>query len=68
MVIPTSGHFSQASLLCALLTMGAERILFSIDYPYASTAEAASFIENAPLSDSDREKVAHLNARRLLGL
>jgi 2,3-dihydroxybenzoate decarboxylase len=66
--ITTSGHFSQASLLCALLTLGADRILFSVDYPYASTLEATTFIENAPLSDTDREKICHLNAERLLGL
>jgi 2,3-dihydroxybenzoate decarboxylase len=68
MAITTSGHFSQASLLCALLTLGADRILFSVDYPYASTQEAATFIENAPLSDGDKEKICHLNAERLLGL
>jgi 2,3-dihydroxybenzoate decarboxylase len=68
MAITTSGHFSQASLLCALLTLGADRILFSVDYPYASTQEAATFIENAPLSDTDKEKICHLNAERLLGL
>ncbi len=68
MAITTSGHFSQASLLCALLTLGADRILFSVDYPYASTQEAATFIENAPLSDTDKVKICHLNAERLLGL
>ena len=68
MLITTSGHFSQTSLLCALLTLGADRILFSVDYPYASTQEAATFIENAPLSDIDKEKICHLNAERLLGL
>ncbi len=66
--ITTSGHFSQASLLCALLTLGADRILFSVDYPYESTQKATTFIENAPLSDSDKEKICHLNAERLLGL
>ncbi|GAC1566593.1 MAG: amidohydrolase family protein [Ktedonobacteraceae bacterium] len=68
MVITTSGHFSQTSLLCALLTLGADRILFSVDYPYASTEEAARFIETAPLSDTDKEKICHLNAERQLGL
>jgi 2,3-dihydroxybenzoate decarboxylase len=42
--------------------------MFSIDYPYESTAEAVSSIERTNLSDQDREKIAHLNARRILGI
>ncbi|KAK0623169.1 hypothetical protein B0T14DRAFT_536118 [Immersiella caudata] len=34
--ITTSGHFSTAALLCALQEIGAESIMFSIDYPFES--------------------------------
>ncbi len=66
--ITTSGNFSDHALINALLTVGADRILFSVDYPYADTDRAAPWIERAPISESDRRKIAHGNARRLLGL
>jgi predicted TIM-barrel fold metal-dependent hydrolase len=56
MLVTTSGNFSDAALLCALLTLGADRILFSIDYPYQRIANGAQFIETAPISDADRAK------------
>jgi len=48
--------------------MGAERILYSIDYPYQSLDGARDFIEHLPVSDTDRALIAHGNAERLLGL
>lgn len=66
--ITTSGNFSDQALINALLTVGGDRILFSVDYPYADTAQAAQWIERAPISESDRRKIAHGNARHLFGL
>ena len=67
-LITTSGVFSYPPLLCSILALGSERSLFSIDYPFESTKEGVEFIENAPLSQIDREKICHLNAERALGL
>jgi 2,3-dihydroxybenzoate decarboxylase len=67
-VITTSGVASYPPLLCSMLALGSDRILFSVDYPYESTKEAVEFIEGAPLSESDREKICHLNAERVLHL
>ncbi|UYM06510.1 amidohydrolase family protein [Solicola gregarius] len=66
--VTTSGNFSDQALINAILTVGADRIMFSVDYPYADTAMAAEWIERAPISESDRRKIAHGNARSLLGL
>jgi predicted TIM-barrel fold metal-dependent hydrolase len=66
--ITTSGMFAVQPLLCLLLVVGADRVIFSVDYPYSSSQEAQEFIESAPISSTDREKIAHLNAERLLGL
>ena len=51
-----------------LLQVGAERIMFSADYPYGSMAEARAFLEKLPVSPADRERIAHGNAESLLGV
>jgi 2,3-dihydroxybenzoate decarboxylase len=67
-MVSTSGIFSPESLILAVLTMGAERILFAVDYPYESIGEGVAFIDNVPISDGDREKICHLNAKRIFKL
>ena len=67
-IITTSGMFWHPALLCAYLTLGADRILFAVDYPYESNSEAVEFMETAPISDTDKEKIYHLNAEKLLAL
>lgn len=67
-VITTSGQFAPEPLLCSLITLGADRILFAVDYPFESTEEGVRFIETAPISDGDKEKICHLNAEKLLSL
>jgi 2,3-dihydroxybenzoate decarboxylase len=64
--VTTSGMFSAEPLLCCTGALGAERVMFSVDYPYESSAEAADFIESAPLSDIDRGNVCFHNAAKLL--
>jgi predicted TIM-barrel fold metal-dependent hydrolase len=66
--ITTSGIFSEPPFLLALLTFGIDRILFSVDYPYASNASGRAFLQSLSLAPADREKLAHANADRLLRL
>ncbi len=66
--ITTSGYFTLPPLLCALMVMGAERILFAVDYPYSPNGAGRKLLDTAPLSPSDLELIAHGNAERLLGL
>ncbi len=66
--ITTSGNFSDSALINAILTVGADHILFSVDYPYSENAEGADWIEKAPISELDRRKIAHGNARALFKL
>jgi len=56
------------TFLDLLLQVGVERIMFSADHPYASMAEARQFLDHLPVSPSDRERIAHGNAERLLRL
>ena len=67
-LITTSGVCSAPALLGAIGELGAHAVLFSVDYPYESTAEACEFIEQAPLDARTREQVCHGNARRLFKL
>jgi predicted TIM-barrel fold metal-dependent hydrolase len=66
--ITTSGMFTPPPLLCLLLVLGPDRVMFSVDYPYATNREGADFLLGAPIREADREKIAHGNAERLLGL
>jgi predicted TIM-barrel fold metal-dependent hydrolase len=65
----TFGGFNWTqAFLDLLLQVGAERIMFSADHPYASMAEARAFLDGLPVGPADRKKIAHGNAERLLGL
>lgn len=48
--------------------MGAERILYSLDYPYQSLDGARAFIDSLPVPDTEKAMIAHGNAERLLKL
>jgi uncharacterized protein len=65
----TFGGFNfAATFLNLLLEVGAERIMFSVDYPYGSMAEARAFLQHLPVNEADRERIAHGNAEKLLRL
>jgi 2,3-dihydroxybenzoate decarboxylase len=67
-VITTSGVCSAAALTCAVAEMGSDAVMFSVDYPYESTAIAADFIEAAPMAEDIRGLICSGNAQRLLKL
>ncbi|MGH9679443.1 MAG: amidohydrolase family protein [Candidatus Acidiferrales bacterium] len=48
--------------------MGADRILYSVDYPFSSAAQGKAFLKSLPVSEADRAKISHQNAERLLKL
>ncbi len=66
--ITTSGFFTMVPFMAALMSFGVDRILFSVDYPFASNARARAFLDALPVSPADRAKIAHGNADRLLRL
>ena len=66
--ITSAGFFTNPPFVAALSTFGIDRLMFSVDYPYASNAEGRKFLDNVPLKGADLEKFAHGNADRLLKL
>ena len=66
--ITTSGNFSNPALLCCVMEMGVDRILFSVDYPFVPNKPAADWIPTIPLSADDKTKILSGNAERLLKL
>lgn len=66
--VTTSGVMSHAALLGAVHAVGVDRVLFSIDYPFESSAEAVGFLRSAPYAPADLARIAHGNADSLLGL
>lgn len=66
--ITTSGVCDAPPLLCALLALGSDRILFGTDYPFEEMAVATEFLRTAPISEADRHKIASGNAEALLRL
>lgn len=66
--ITTSGFFTMVPFMAALMSFGVDRLMFSVDYPFASNARARAFLDALPVSPADRVKIAHGNADRLLRL
>lgn len=49
-------------------TVGIDRVVFTTDWPYGDMKAARRFFDQMPISPTDKEKIAHLNAERLLAL
>jgi 5-carboxyvanillate decarboxylase len=66
--VTTSGMYTHAPLLLVLSVLGPDNVLFAVDYPFEDPEEAVLFMDKAPISDLDREKICHLNAERIFSL
>ena len=67
-IITTSGKYRPEALLCTVAALGADRVLFAVDYPWVTNEGWDTVLRGHPLTDSDKEKIYHLNAERLLRL
>jgi predicted TIM-barrel fold metal-dependent hydrolase len=66
--ITTSGTFRTQALTDVILEVGADRILYSVDYPYEDVVEAKEWFDQVAISDSDRMKIARTHAQKLFRL
>lgn len=66
--LTTSGHFHTPTLAAAMTAVGGERVMFSIDYPFENTVDAARWFDGLELPDTDKLKLGRANAVTLLKL
>jgi 2,3-dihydroxybenzoate decarboxylase len=66
--LTTSGNFRTQTLVDAMLEIGADRILFSADWPFENMDHAAEWFDHASISENDRIKIGRTNAEQLLKL
>jgi predicted TIM-barrel fold metal-dependent hydrolase len=66
--LTTAGNFRSQTLIDAMLEIGADRVLFSTDYPFETVGDAAQWFDAAPISEADRLKIGRLNAIKLFKL
>jgi 5-carboxyvanillate decarboxylase len=64
-LITTSGMNTHPVLKYCNEVLGPDNIMFAVDYPYQESIESANFMNTAPLSQADCEKIAHGNAERI---
>jgi 2,3-dihydroxybenzoate decarboxylase len=48
--------------------LGADRVMFSVDYPFEDMSEAAAWFDKAEISEADRSKIGRTNAIKLFKL
>ena len=63
--ITTSGVEDPLALRYSIDRIGVDNVMWAIDHPYQPTPPAVAFMDAAPLSESEKEKVAHANAARI---
>jgi predicted TIM-barrel fold metal-dependent hydrolase len=51
-----------------MMEIGADRILFSSDYPFEGVEEAAVWFDDATISEDDRLKIGRTNSLKLFKL
>jgi 2,3-dihydroxybenzoate decarboxylase len=66
--VTTSGFFSDPALECCIRELGLDHIMFSVDWPFASNVKGVEWLRKLDIPETDREKLASGNARRLLKL
>jgi 2,3-dihydroxybenzoate decarboxylase len=66
--LTTSGNFHTPSLVNAMTEMGADRVMFSVDWPFEDVGEGCQWFDEASISEPDRVKVGRDNAIKLFKL
>ena len=66
--LTTSGNFHTPPLVNAVTEMGAERVMFSVDWPFEGVDEGAEWFDRAAIGEAERAMIGRANAIKLFKL
>ena len=66
--LTTSGNFDTPALVNAMTVMGADRVMFSVDWPFEDVGEGSQWFDKVDISEADRVKIGRSNAIKLFKL
>jgi predicted TIM-barrel fold metal-dependent hydrolase len=66
--LTVSGNFHTPSLVDAMMEVGSDRIMSSVDYPFEKTIEACTWFDDLHISERDKRKIERENAVSLFKL
>lgn len=64
----TAGYFYDGPFRLTRETIGDDRLIFSVDYPFSDNRQARDWFDRLDLTAQARSKIAHQNAEKLLRL
>ena len=67
-LITTSGMNWSPALKFCIEVLGADNLMFAIDYPFVDSGDSVRFLREAPICDEDKAKIFHRNAERVFGI
>src|SRR5271170_6409200 len=68
MYFTTSGMAWEPPILYCQSVLGADRVLYAMDYPYQFVPEEVKVTDGLPISDADKKKLYQTNAEQVFGL
>lgn len=66
--VTTSGQFTLPPLVCTMMQMGTDRIMFATDYPFEEIPDACVWFDGLQIAEPDKKKIARDNAIKLFKL
>ena len=66
--VTTSGNFHTPSLVNVMTELGAERVMFSVDWPFEDVGEGCDWFDTAAIGEADRARIGRDNAIKLFKL
>jgi 2,3-dihydroxybenzoate decarboxylase len=66
--LTTSGNFATSALKLCIAELGADRVMFSTDYPFEDIAQSVEWFDHVEIGEADRTKIGRTNALNLFGM
>ena len=67
-IVTTSGMNYRLPLMMTIELLGADNLLFAGDWPFEVVRDSVDVVDALPLSEDDKEKLYHRNAKRVFKL